>query len=530
MQDDAALVEAIRAGDRDGWAVVYDRYADRLHDYCWSILRDRDEAADALHDAFLTATEKIGQLRDASRLRPWLYAVCRTTCLRRAVPTDEVALVTPPVEADLGGAESDELRRLVWDAAGGLPDRDRAVLDLHLRHGLEGAALGDALGTSAHHATVQLSRVRANVERSLSALLVGRTGRGDCPELDALLAGWDGTLTPLLRKRVARHIDECEVCGERKRRMVSPLALLAGVPLVPAPAALRDRVLGDLEHVSHRRGLRRRGRRRAGAGAAVAIAVAVTTGAVVAGQDGGDPAPTVQATPTTAAPSSTVSTAAVAAGPSSSAAVGAVDPSPGAPATAAPGQLVVVTPAIDLGATGVEGTVRLRNDGGKAASWRASPGAHLSASPSAGSVAPGTTASISVVFDRTAAPEGDFAGTVAFAGAGTVTVRATVDRAPVISNLATDRPRLAAGSSACSTTTASAVVRDESPLTVTLGWRQGRGPLTTSEMSPAGAGRYTGRIGPVTSGGDVSWFVTAVDARGNRTVSPTQTIPVGSVC
>lgn len=258
--DDASLVAAVRSGDPDAWAAIYDTYADRLHDFCWSVLRDRDEAADALHDAFITAVERIDQLRDPGRLRPWLYAICRTTCLQRArrrsrmVPTEDVVEMTPVAFDDVsGGAEGAELRTLVWDAAGGLPADDRAILDLHLRHGLEGAALGEALGTTAHAATVKLGRVRELVERSLGALLVSRAGRRDCPELDGMLGEWDGALTPLIRKRVARHIETCEICGERKRTMVNPLALLAAVPMVPAPAGLRDHVLGDIQRISSTR-------------------------------------------------------------------------------------------------------------------------------------------------------------------------------------------------------------------------------------------------------------------------------------
>jgi hypothetical protein len=46
-RSDAELVAAAMAGDRGAFAAIYDRYADRLHDFCWSLLRDRDEAADA---------------------------------------------------------------------------------------------------------------------------------------------------------------------------------------------------------------------------------------------------------------------------------------------------------------------------------------------------------------------------------------------------------------------------------------------------------------------------------------------------
>jgi hypothetical protein len=69
-RDDAELVRAATAGDRGAFAAIYDRYADRLHDFCWGLLRDRDEAADATQDAFLVAAERLCQLRDPERVRP----------------------------------------------------------------------------------------------------------------------------------------------------------------------------------------------------------------------------------------------------------------------------------------------------------------------------------------------------------------------------------------------------------------------------------------------------------------------------
>ena len=47
----------------------------------------------------------------------------------------------------------------------------------------------------------------------------------------------------LIRKRVARHIDGCDIC-ERSRRTIAPLALFGAAPAFAAPPELRDRVLG----------------------------------------------------------------------------------------------------------------------------------------------------------------------------------------------------------------------------------------------------------------------------------------------
>ena len=122
-RDDAELVRAATAGDRGAFAAVYDRYADRLHDFCWSVLRDRDEAADATQDAFLVAAERLGQLRDPERLRPWLYAVARSQALRRVrarsrvAPEEEMTELPEPASGPEQAAQHSDLRELVWNAA-----------------------------------------------------------------------------------------------------------------------------------------------------------------------------------------------------------------------------------------------------------------------------------------------------------------------------------------------------------------------------------------------------------------------------
>ncbi len=249
---DDQLVDAVLDGDRAAFAAMYDRYADHLFDFCHSVLRDRDEAADAVQDTFVLVAQRLAQLNDPDRLRPWLYAVARSVALRKVRARRRVVLdeVEDMADTDPGpdrAAEQGALRDLVWHAAAGLSERDRALLDLHVRQGLDGAELGAAMGVSPSHAYVLLSRLRDQVERSLGALLIARQGRADCTELDALLSGWDGRYTPLMRKRVARHVDSCDVCADRRRIMVSPFALLATVPLVTAPVWLRDRVLDNVE-------------------------------------------------------------------------------------------------------------------------------------------------------------------------------------------------------------------------------------------------------------------------------------------
>ena len=245
------MVAGIVAGDPAGIAAAYDHYALPLYAYCRSLLNEPTDAADAVQDTFVVAASKLAGLRDPDRLRPWLYAVARNECRRwlrgRAGPAsaedaeeraDETAVFST------AALEQAQLRKTVQVALDGLNPGQREVIELSLRHEFYGADLADALGVPLNQAHALASRARTQFETALGALLVARSGQGSCSELAEMLEGWDGHLTALLRKQVKRHIERCEVCGERRRRDLSPAALLDLLPAAVLPAGLRLQVLG----------------------------------------------------------------------------------------------------------------------------------------------------------------------------------------------------------------------------------------------------------------------------------------------
>ena len=250
---DSEVVAAIVAGDPDGLAEAYDRYAAPLYTYCRSLLREPADAADAVQDTFVIAASKLAGLRDQSRLRPWLYAVARNECHRRL--RDKASAATSALDqvpemsdesADVSeGAERAELRALLRSAVRGLGASEQDLIQLQLRQELDVAEIAAMLGVSRNHAHALLSRARAQLEISLGALLVARSGRGDCEALGALLEDWDGQLNVLMRKRINRHIERCPACTERKRRELAPALLLglAPLPIAVMPPGLRTQVL-----------------------------------------------------------------------------------------------------------------------------------------------------------------------------------------------------------------------------------------------------------------------------------------------
>ncbi len=317
---DVRLVDAIRTGRTEAWDEVYRRHVDRVYGVCFSVLRNRADAEDASQATFLRAVERLDQLRDGRSLKAWLSGIARRTSIdrirnSREAPVDDWPTGEPADEPDLaGGLSRRETIALVVEALDGLEVRDRLALVLADVEDFDGDALAETLGVRRDHAYTIVGRARERFGRSVAALVVGRTGRSSCHELAALVGPAGGPLDPRLRKRVARHIDECERCRETRSRRVSPAALLSMLPPIVTPAALRvdasvARVAGAAPARSD--GTRPAGPRRAHFSSRLLVAVstaAVAGAAVVAfavGRDRPEPEDSVPAQ----APASVAATA-----------------------------------------------------------------------------------------------------------------------------------------------------------------------------------------------------------------------------
>lgn len=249
---DVELVNRLIDKDPESLAALYDKYASRLFTYATSLMGDEHAAADVTHDTILIAADRIGQLRDPSRLRPWLYAICRNACLRemrqskRTVSIDEstedvgrAAATSIDFDSELDASTAAEL---VASAMAGMSDGDREVLELALRHNLDYAEVSAVMGVGANNARARVGRCRASLAASVGSLLLFRGRPGRCAELDRLVDGQQ--FTPLVRKRISRHAQACSACSGSRNRAVQAIAT-ASLPLLVLPALLRSRVLTD---------------------------------------------------------------------------------------------------------------------------------------------------------------------------------------------------------------------------------------------------------------------------------------------
>jgi RNA polymerase sigma factor (sigma-70 family) len=227
---DRELAASIVDGDPDALAEAYDKYADLLWSYCRSLVSDADEAAEAVADTFVITAARLEVLPALGRFRAWLYAVARSECLRRLrssrvkAAMDEGPRLRRAAEV-LSTGEQQQLRALLSVAFGGLERAERDIMQM-VWHGLDLAEVAAVLGIPRTEAYVLFAGARDQLESSVGVLLMGWSGRVDCGEFQAMLAGHDRRLTADLRTRLCRHIDKCGICAERYRQEMRPSLLL----------------------------------------------------------------------------------------------------------------------------------------------------------------------------------------------------------------------------------------------------------------------------------------------------------------
>ena len=169
----AALVNQAKQGDREAFDALARLTGDRCMAIAFRILRDFDQADDAVQAALLTAWREIRALRNPDLFEPWLHRILTNACYaearRRTRWTAGIRLLSvEPVHGPdpyLAVDDRDQLER----AFRRLTLEQRAVLVFHHYVGLPLPELADRLGIPVGTAKSRLRHATSALRASLEA-------------------------------------------------------------------------------------------------------------------------------------------------------------------------------------------------------------------------------------------------------------------------------------------------------------------------------------------------------------------------
>lgn len=190
VADEPSLLAALRKGDGRAYEQLVNGHGGRMLAVARRLLRNEEEARDAVQDAFLLAFRGLPRFAGQSRLGTWLHRIVVNAALmklrrRRARPEESIEPLLPTFLAD-GHAtrsysdwpesaeellERAEVRNLVRTAIDRLPPTYRTVLLLRDIEELETAEVASLLGISANAVKIRLHRARQALRELLDAHL-----------------------------------------------------------------------------------------------------------------------------------------------------------------------------------------------------------------------------------------------------------------------------------------------------------------------------------------------------------------------
>lgn len=178
-EDDSAIIERVREGDRDAFGELVARHLPRALALARRILHHREDAEDLVQDAFLRALEKIDYFEAGRPFWPWLSRIlvnrgldidaARSIRRTEELPDD----VFDERDSPMLLLERREIRERFERALIALPPRSRLVVQLFELDGYSVSEIAEMLESSPATIRWHLHVTRRQLRQALSFLREG---------------------------------------------------------------------------------------------------------------------------------------------------------------------------------------------------------------------------------------------------------------------------------------------------------------------------------------------------------------------
>lgn len=153
--------------DRERFVAQVTELQETLYRTARSILRNEQDAQDAVQEAVTQAFARLHTLRNPAKFKPWLLRILVNTCYD-ACRRRRSTVYLEAVEETLAAPQSDcEERMSLWSAVMRLPEEQKAVVTLFYYEDLPIRAISEVLGVTQGTVKTRLSRARGRLRQML---------------------------------------------------------------------------------------------------------------------------------------------------------------------------------------------------------------------------------------------------------------------------------------------------------------------------------------------------------------------------
>lgn len=177
----AALLDRAQRGDREAFMTIIRRYQQKVFVMAYSILRDREDALDAVQETFLRLYQKAGLYRPGRPFQGWLLQIAKNVSIdsyrkrrrtQRDLGTDRPIEEIPIAVEDRAGDSADaDLRRAFRRSVETLAERQRMVFVMRHYNELAFNEISEAMRISVGTAKSLHFKAVRNLRKRLAPVL-----------------------------------------------------------------------------------------------------------------------------------------------------------------------------------------------------------------------------------------------------------------------------------------------------------------------------------------------------------------------
>jgi RNA polymerase sigma-70 factor (ECF subfamily) len=172
---DYALLRRVARGETPALAELIRRHQTRLYNLAFRLLKDHQDAEDALQEVFIKVHEHAARFEPKATVSAWLNRITANHCLNRlrqrhfqeSLDADDAVAVADPGASPLEALEEQVLARRLEGLLAKLPENQRRALILKRFGDLSYEEIGAEMGLSPQAVDGLLKRARQFLKKAL---------------------------------------------------------------------------------------------------------------------------------------------------------------------------------------------------------------------------------------------------------------------------------------------------------------------------------------------------------------------------
>lgn len=147
---DTEIIKLVKAGEIEPFDELVRRHQIKIHDLCYKMVRNYDDAKDLAQETFIKAYRKIDKFGGRSKFSTWLYRIAVNNCLnflKKQRPTEELyeEITSSGKEDPVQIYKSKKFGEMIKTAVAKLPEVQKAVFTLRNLEDLSYQEVSDIL-------------------------------------------------------------------------------------------------------------------------------------------------------------------------------------------------------------------------------------------------------------------------------------------------------------------------------------------------------------------------------------------------